>query len=97
MRQAIVRGGNSPTAVRAFGFTVGELKQHIERLFVEGMSWDRYALGEIHIDHIIPKAAFNMTDDEQWSECWRLDNLQPLWAKENICKAAKLSWVRAKP
>lgn len=70
------------------GYTANDLKQHIESQFTKGMSWDNY--GEWHIDHIIPIARmveFGITDPEVVNS---LDNLQPLWAKDNLSKGAKL-------
>ncbi|HUS49497.1 MAG TPA: hypothetical protein VMZ91_04995 [Candidatus Paceibacterota bacterium] len=72
------------------GWTKEDLKKHIENLFREGMNWDNY--GEWHIDHIIPKAFFKFknTNDVEFKMCWRLDNLQPLWAKDNVSKQSKI-------
>jgi hypothetical protein len=68
------------------GYTLLDLKRHLESQFTEGMTWDNY--GEWHIDHIIPKSAFTFTapDDPRFLACWALDNLRPLWAKENSSK-----------
>lgn len=73
------------------GFTRQDLKGHIESLFGRGMTWENY--GEWHIDHKIPVSAFNFTkpEHEDFKRCWSLKNLQPMWAKENISKGAKLS------
>lgn len=73
------------------GFTTEQLVKHIEKKFKPGMSWDNY--GEWHIDHIIPIAAFNFTssDHPDFKRCWGLNNLQPLWAIDNILKKDKLS------
>ena len=51
------------------------------------MNWDNY--GQWYIDHIIPKAAFNITSPycDDFKKCWALDNLQPLWAENNIKKS----------
>ena len=74
------------------GYTKQQLKDHLESLFTEGMSWDKILNGEIHIDHIIPKSFFEYksTDDVEFKYCWSLDNLQPLWAEENIEKGDSL-------
>jgi len=74
-------------------FSLAQLKKHIEKQFTEGMSWELYIKGEIHIDHIIPVSAFNFTNpkDIDFKKCWSLKNLQPLWAKENRSKHAKLT------
>lgn len=69
-------------------YTVNDLKTHIENLFKEGMNWERFMKGEIHIDHIIPKSVFNFEkiEDDDFKKCWALENLQPLWAKDNLSK-----------
>jgi len=73
------------------GYTVVQLKKHLERLFVEGMAWDNY--GKWHIDHKIPKSVFNFSkpEDLDFKRCWALENLQPLWARDNINKRDKLT------
>lgn len=66
------------------GYTVDQLKQHIEKLFKEGMSWDNY--GTVwEIDHKIPVAVFNFEkpEDIDFRLCWSLKNLQPLPVSEN--------------
>lgn len=63
------------------------LKEHIEKQFTDGMSWD--LMGEhIHIDHIIPLSSAN-TEDEVYKLC-HYTNLQPLWAKDNLKKSNKI-------
>lgn len=89
IRGAIKRGGESPTVERLLGYTISDLMDHIERQFTKGMTWDRMMAGEIHIDHITPKAAFDLTDDKQWQACWCLSNLRPCWARENLEKRDK--------
>ena len=67
-------------------YTLNELKEHPESLFVDGMSWDN--MNEWHIDHIKPVSSFNFNsvDCEDFKKCYALDNLQPLWAKDNLKK-----------
>ncbi len=59
-------------------------KEHIERQFKKGMTWDNY--GEWHIDHIIPLASANT--EKQLMRLCHYTNLQPLWAEENLSKSA---------
>ena len=68
------------------GYSAIELKEHIESIFTEGMSWDNH--GEWHIDHIIPVSSFDKS--EKMSVVNSLDNLQPLWAKDNLSKGSKI-------
>ncbi len=65
------------------GYTISDLIKHLEAKFVDGMAWENY--GKWHVDHIIPKSKFFYVDtnDPQFRECWGLNNLQPLWAKDN--------------
>lgn len=73
------------------GYTLGKLKRHLEKQFVEGMTWENY--GEWHVDHKIPVSVFNFTKPEHndFLKCFALCNLQPLWAKDNLSKQAKLN------
>lgn len=73
------------------GYTKEDLFNHLEKQFQPGMTWNNYGLYGWHIDHIRPKASFNFTtaEDPEFKECWALDNLQPLWALDNIMKSDK--------
>jgi len=85
---------------RIVGYTLRDLKEYIEKLFKPGMTWNNYC--DWQLDHIIPVSFFKFknTDDVEFRMCWRLDNLQPLWAKDNLKKSDKMIlWgkeVRAK-
>lgn len=70
-------------------YKVDDLRKHLESRFLPGMTWENY--GEWHVDHIIPDKAFNYSsmNDEEFRKCWSLENLQPLWAKDNLSKGAK--------
>ena len=89
LRGAIKRDGNSPKAQGIVGYDIKELKEHLEKQFTKRMNWEKFMTGEIHIDHIIPLADFDLTKDEEVKAAWQLSNLRPLWAKENRKKAAK--------
>lgn len=69
------------------GFSIDELRCHLERQFTSGMTWDNY--GQWHVDHILPVASFSFAtpDDPGFRACWALTNLRPLWAKDNIRKS----------
>lgn len=80
--------GPIPRGHYSLGCTPAELKAHIERQFLKGMSWENR--GRWHIDHIRPLAAFDLTDPEQLRAACSFTNLQPLWARDNLAKGAKL-------
>ena len=79
----------STTEIINILYTKQDLYEHIESLFTDGMSWERF--DEIHIDHIRPVASFNYTttDCEDFKKCWALENLQPLWATDNLSKGSE--------
>ena len=74
------------------GCTLKELKVYLEDQFVEGMSWENY--GEWEVDHIMPCASFDLTDEVQQQRCFHYSNLQPLFAVENRQKSAKITYAR---
>lgn len=71
------------------GYSQEELIKHLEKQFINGMTWDNY--GKWHVDHIRPITSFDIKEigDEEFLKCWGLDNLQPLWGVDNIRKSNK--------
>lgn len=71
------------------GCSVNELKVYLENKFKPGMTWKNYGYRGWHIDHIRPIASFDLNDPEQRKQCFNFNNLQPLWARENMLKRDK--------
>jgi len=67
-------------------YNARELRCHLERQFHDGMTWDAFLRGDIHIDHIVPKKLYNHDNLEEVRACWCLSNLRPLWADANLAK-----------
>ena len=74
------------------GYSWKELKTHLEKRFKDGMNWERFMAGDIHVDHITPLCAFNFSSftDIDFKRAWALDNLQPLWKEDNLTKHGKI-------
>jgi len=70
--------------------TPGELKDHLEKKFRKGMSWENHTCNGWHIDHIIPCAKFDLRCPLQRILCFHHSNLQPLWAHDNMRKRDKV-------
>lgn len=89
LRSWLKAGRKNARTFEMLGYTACDLKAHIERQFVRGMSWENY--GEWHIDHILPLVGFSSDGitDADIKVAWGLPNLRPLWAKENWRKGAK--------
>jgi len=90
IRKCLISGKGGMSWQKLVDYNLNDLKNHLEKLFKPGMTWDN--INEWHIDHKIPIAAFNFTktEHEDFKRCWALDNLQPLWATDNISKGAKV-------
>lgn len=75
-----------------FGWTLQELRNHIEALLDEGMTFENY--GKWHIDHIVPIGRLRPTSENcpVFKAAWALRNLAPLWASDNIAKLHSLHW-----
>jgi hypothetical protein len=74
------------------GYTIQDLKIHLEKQFKPWMNWDNYGKSNIlnikwSLDHIIPLSVFNFTsiEDPEFKLAWALDNLQPLDDYINKC------------
>lgn len=83
--------------LESLGYTIEELRAHLESQFTEDMSWENY--GEWHIDHVRPESWFFYSDttDDNFKKCWSLENLQPMWASENIKKGNKYEGKYKRP
>jgi len=87
---AVKGAARTGTAVRELGCSVVAFKEFIEKQFQPGMSWENWGRHGWHIDHAKPLASFDLTDQEQARAACHYSNLQPLWAIDNIRKAAHL-------
>lgn len=76
------------------GCTVEALRQQLQRQFTEGMTWEKFLKGEIHIDHKIPLSTFDLTDPDQQKLAFHFSNLQALWAEDNLKKSDNLTYAK---
>jgi len=88
IHKIITRGDNSILTMQLLDCSIEFFKQHLEKQFKPGMSWNNY--GKWHIDHIIPCARFNLSNPEEQKKCFHYTNLRPLWAEENLRKGSKI-------
>jgi len=76
------------TTIELLGYSPIDLKENIQNKFKSGMTWENY--GEWHIDHIKPISSFDKTENPKIINS--LDNLQPLWAFDNLSKGSKFDY-----
>jgi hypothetical protein len=92
--KALVRengGKYGSKTLDALPFTIPELRDHLESMFDEHMTWENY--GEYwHVDHVYPLSAlpYDSLEHPHFSLVWDLNNLRPLSAHENVTKNAQL-------
>jgi hypothetical protein len=72
------------------GCSRSELRVHLEKQWLPGMSWENYGSGEgrWNIDHIVPLAHGKTIEEKMILNHYT--NLQPLWYGDNMKKAAKI-------
>lgn len=90
MKQSLQERGlkKSKTTEKLLGCSFPFFMKYIERQFKKGMIWDNNSKTGWHIDHKIPLASAKTI--EELEALWHYSNLQPLWAKENLLKGAKI-------
>jgi len=100
INQAIRRRGVSRPKHRTekfLGCTWPAFLKHIESLFQPGMTWSNWGRESWHIDHIVPLAAFDLSDPAECMVACHFRNHRPLWASENMGKAAAMPARRSVP
>jgi len=75
------------------GYNLDDLIKKLKRTIPKGYCWQDFLEGRLHLEHIIPKNAFNFTKLEHadFKRCWALSNLRLLPARENMIKGKKLT------
>ena len=85
---ALKRSVKSESTMKLLGCSIEFFKEYFQSKFTEGMNWEVYMKGGIHIDHIKPCKEFDLTDPAQQKLCFHYTNLQPLWELDNLKKGA---------
>jgi len=89
---ALKAGGftRKSSVVDYLGCNIEFLKQHLEKQFKTGMTWENYGYGKEkwNMDHKIPVASAKSVE-EMYILC-HYSNLQPMWQPENIKKSNKI-------
>lgn len=85
------------------GYTVNELKEHLEKHFEEWMTWENYGtISDYHekrtwqIDHVYPHSLlpYDSMECDNFKKCWSLENLRPLDSKQNVKKSNKILEIK---
>ena len=90
VRVLLKKQSRNKHTIELLGCDIDIFKTYFKNKFINGMTWDKFMNGEIHIDHIIPCCKFNLINENQQNQCFHYRNLQPLWAKDNLSKGGEL-------
>ena len=92
LHDALKRNSKSASSLELLGTTVEHLCQQLEAQFLPGMTWENHGQGEgmWQVDHIMPCASFDLTQEDQQQMCFHWTNMQPLWWKDNRDKWYKV-------
>lgn len=90
IRGVLKLGYKSASTEEMLGCTTKDLQKHLESKFTKGMTWGNYGFRGWHVDHIIPLSSFDLSKEKQRKKAFHYTNLQPLWAKDNLKKHAKM-------
>ena len=88
----MLKGNSNDSAVQDLGCSLYEFMRHIEKQFWPEMTWSNRGRKGWHLDHRIPLASFDLTDRKQFLKACHYTNYQPLWARHNLEKSARLDW-----
>ena len=87
LNNVVVRRDQS--TIEYVGITNKELLKWLEFQFDDKMSWDNYG-AYWQIDHVIPCASFDLTNEGEIYKCFNWTNLRPFEKTENNSKNAKI-------
>jgi hypothetical protein len=90
---------NGKSILDFLGYSIDDLKSHIESKFEYWMNWDNWGVYDTttwndndpatwvwQLDHKVPQSdlPYSSMEDENFKICWALDNLRPLNARQNL-------------
>ena len=78
---------------KVLGFTLQDLKNHLELLFDDTMTWNNYGTWGIAL--IIPKAYYHYNGiNNEFKKCWSLKNMYPLPIKKCIKRKIDIALIK---
>ena len=89
LKSAIKNNQKSGNTVELLGCSVSEFKLYLQSKFTPEMSWDNYG-SYWEIDHILPCASFDLSNEKDQKTCFHWTNMQPLEKNENRVKSDRM-------
>ena len=74
------------SSLKYMGCSPSEYTSYLEEQFLPEMNWNNHGI-IWEIDHIIPIASFDFSDEEQIKQCFHFSNHQPLFSTTEIANS----------
>jgi hypothetical protein len=84
-RRFVTWRGNGSFIQPYLGCDIGFVREWLENMFVEGMTWENYGSVWV-VDHIVPFRMFDIFNEDELKICWNYRNLMPLLKEDNLKK-----------
>jgi len=82
------------------GYSSETLINHLTKTLPKNLTWEKYLNSEnkYHIDHIIPKDAYNFNsyEDKNFKKCWNYKNLRIISKQKNLKKSSSIDLILIK-
>lgn len=77
--KSLKSGKETALWVKIVGFTLQDLRDHLESLFDSDMSWNNYGTFWV-LDKIIPSSYYNYSNNytQEIKKCWNIKNFRPV-------------------
>jgi hypothetical protein len=82
--------------LRYLGCTSEQVVAHIERQMNSRMTWENYGK-TWNIDHIMPCASYDLTQEDDRKKCFHYTNLRPVFCRTNFRKNDKVTITQHQP
>lgn len=86
---AIKKNCKTAPSLSLLGCSIKRFKSYLEAKMTQGMTWEKFIRGDIHLDHVKPCSLFDLSKDSEQRRCFHYSNTQPLWAVDNLKKSNK--------
>ena len=84
IRDLLRNGYKSARTEKLLGCTMKELKEHLEKQFKSGMTWENYGFYGWHVDHILPLSSFDLTNPDEQKKHFTIKISNP-YGQKKIC------------
>ena len=72
------------STMKLLGCSIQQFRNHIEKQFKKGMTWENHTFYGWHLHHIKPCMNFDLSKEEEQKKCFHYTNYKPMWWEEHL-------------